>query len=332
MTRRSVVLAGLLLLAALVLAWISWTLFQRSTPEQARPQFYGDVVLFVSEPASRGTISADDDPSRPDLVAVDTDESVLDLEIHVRPVGRVETVWFAVVLTNNARLATDGLEPSGAVPDEYERPASVFSYGGAADRVFYLTQVNWPPVDQGSGSTVVFGRFFSGGPWIGKSRYVWLTVPMAGGMVVDHGETWALSTPKLGHSVVRGAPDFTLVQQHGSVDSNVVDEVASHAWQQPATLKAEFLSYANGRLIDGSSFQQAGTRPVEPFGNEWRRRGSLKVDTVFTRPGVQTRQEREQFLAGVLVSLAAGFFAWALELLVGPERVPVLRLLRRSQD
>jgi hypothetical protein len=302
---------GFLLLAALVLGGVSWRLFQRSTPEQARPAFVGDVILLASEPASEGIISAHHSTDAVD--ESDANENTLELEVDIRPARRVRTVWFAVVLTGAARLALDSLEPSGSVPFDIDRPQGGIGFAGAADRVFYLSGVNWP-VDYkpGSGSTVVFGQF-SGGR-IDKALYAILTIPMTGGMVVDHSETWALSTPRLGKSDTRGAADLSRVQDPRAIDPNLVAEVASHQWQQPARVDAEFTGYEDG-LNDSSSFQQAGAQPAEPFGTEWRASGSLKVDAVFTRPGVQTQQERDQFIAGVSVSLAAGLLVWALELL-----------------
>jgi hypothetical protein len=61
----------------------------------------------------------------------------------------------------------------------------------------------------------------------------------------------------------------------------------------------------------------------------WRAKDTLKVDASFSRPSEDAKNERRIFLAGVLVSLAASFFVWALELWFGPERNPVAALRRR---
>ena len=64
-------------------------------------------------------------------------------------------------------------------------------------------------------------------------------------------------------------------------------------------------------------------RPLPTLG------GVEPVEASFVRPAEEAKNDRWIFFAGVLVSLAASFLVWTLELLLGPERDPVAALRRQ---
>lgn len=312
-------LAVVLLAAAGVLGFVGYSLLTESTPTPAQLVNQGRIAVFTSDPKARGTLWVG--PAVGSGGRHSTDLSTLDVFFHAESKRR--RVWWAVVFSQDAQLP-DSFEQSGRVKNVWPQLGrlSVQTDGP----VHYITNVAWPgEVRPGNGATVIFGHVPRAlGDASGTVISVDITFPVRQPLVADREEFLTLSTPEIGWPLRFGSSTrFDYFQKSGT-DPEVVANLKKHSWLLPQKLEVEFLASFKPPFVT----QQAGTQPISPFTTEWAHQGTLKVDATFTRPSVASEHERETFFAGVVISLAAGLFVWALELLIGPERVPVIRRLR----
>jgi hypothetical protein len=189
-----------------------------------------------------------------------------------------------------------------------------------------LNGVTWPRDYEGTGS-VVFRHEPEGGDATGG-----LTIDMAikvrEPLLQDSREYVTLSTPTLGRPQAARNPEPISLrvvepEQGAAPDPRLVKLLGNQRWYEPEDVQVQFEAPLNGVR------QEAGTSPIAPFRTEWRAKDRVKVDASISRPGEDAKNERRIFFAGVLVSLAASFCVWALELLLGPGRDPVAAPRRR---
>jgi hypothetical protein len=177
---------------------------------------------------------------------------------------------------------------------------------GSESPVYYQDEVSWPgDMKPCRGATVIYSSDRDG------SVHLNLHTPSDVPLVKESGQFVGIKTPKMGR--FRGA-DGTVRDQplrHELQNS----AVAEMAWMEPASIKFEFSAEGLGELR-----QDSGTPPNTPFVLRWEAQDELTVLASLTRPTVAARNQQLSFFAGILISLAASFFVWALELLTQQHR------------
>jgi hypothetical protein len=190
-----------------------------------------------------------------------------------------------------------------------------------------VTKVNWPwlEMDEGQGGTIIWGSRPEGGDFL-----VNLTTKVRKPLMQDNGEYVTISSPRLGLTGDRNPGGTRLPEDlyrlQGGSRIGDSSSLGRTTWYKPERMRAGLTVFD---LVGVR--QESGTPPVRPFETEWEAKDSLEVDAVFLRHANAAQNQRRIFFAGVLVSLAASFFVWAAELLVGPRREPVAALQRRPR-
>jgi hypothetical protein len=177
---------------------------------------------------------------------------------------------------------------------------------GSENPVYYQNEVSWPgDMKPCGGATVIYGS--------GSGRYVDLEVhtPAEVPLVKESGQFVGVKTPRMGRA---RRPDGTRVDRPLSAKLPN-SAVAEKEWLEPARVEFEFNAEGLGEMR-----QDSGTPPTEPFGLKWRAQDELGVSASLTRPSVAVRNQQFSFSAGILISLAASFFVWGLELLANQHR------------
>jgi hypothetical protein len=223
------------------------------------------------------------------------------MELILRPVDRLPSGRWAIALGEDAMIPPGALPASGEMPINYIR-----------GMVYFVTGV--PLYALGGGADegiVIFADWAAGGE-------VRMTIGMRGPLLNDVGEYVTLSTPTLGFGPSRDPLERRwkgLLNEEFSKtkgDPRLLAMLNQRPWYEPERLQVLFDGTDYAQLA--GALQEAGTVPVAPFRQEWQAKDTLQVQAVFRRPGETAKNQRLIFLAGVLVSLAASFFVWALEL------------------
>ena len=217
----------------------------------------------------------------------------------------------AIGLDGDATLAAPPPDGPLEVSDIRVEQLDQLTVGGLVRPRFASSAWSSDPNIPNSGH-VVYGAY--GGNCDNDACVVVVTVPMSRSMVESAGASWTLSTPRLGEDPPEPhLPGYTSLGR-AVVDGFAADgpETKSDHWYRPQEQSASFSASAQ-RVVD--SVQQSGTPPEEAFGNVWRSASSAPfvVNAYFDRPRLVAAANRQQFWAGVLVSLAASLAFWALE-------------------
>jgi hypothetical protein len=326
--RARVIFAAALLVIAFGLAAWGWLRLNWSTPTPPELENQGYIMVYTSDPDASVSFEIDD-LSNPDA-------SPREYWVNVSgDVASAKTaVWWAVALGGDARFPPGEAPVSGTLPNSYPSPDRPRGFGYMDDYreepTYFVNGVEWPgraETDEDTGS-VIFGR-------LPNHRSINLTVKVRGPLLEDIGEYLTLSTPTLGRNgfnpsqiggEIDGRENPRQFYNH-EADKDLLEDL-DRAWHEPKVLQVGFDAQYYPQF-EGARQEEGGTAPVAPFVKRWQAKDTLKVEASFRRPAEAAKNERLVFFAGVLVSLAASFLVWGLELLFGPERDPVAARRRR---
>jgi hypothetical protein len=314
--------------AALILVGVGLGLCGRlalvsSTPTPPRLENQGHIMVYTSDPKARVVLSIGPLPPRVGWAYYPSghwmDVGVLveyPTEAQAKAQAGTPLVW-AVALGGDAQFPP-GFPPSDLSAREFIAPIPPLV-------VNIMNGVSWfPSPASGGEGTVIFGR------GEGRARLrLSMFVPMREPLLEDVGEFVTVNTPTLGRvshtdlRVGRQSRQEPIGFDSEKADPQLLAKLRERPLYEPERLELRlaFDGFHYPQLADAR--QEAGTAPVAPFRPEWRAMDTLQVQASFRRPSEATKNQRWVFLAGVLVSLAASFFVWALELLLGPRRDPV---------
>ena len=325
--RKRATFPVILIVLALGLGVVGWLRLIRSTPTPPELQTRGYITVYTSDPKASVSIYVSlpigaEEKTVP-LSEGETLPGSRSLSISLEVTSAEGPVWWAMALGEDARFPPGEFSASGVI--------RLVSLGD--EPAYWVDGVQWPtradPDEEGTG-TVLFGKLPEGGHFNIRG----LQVKMQGPLLQDVGEYVTLSTPTVGRP---GPEAFTSPPSqiggrgnprqfyNGKANPRWLAMLSRPSWYEPERLQVEF----NADFDLTGVRQEAGTTPVAPFGKQWQDKNTLKVEATFRRPAEAANNERWIFFAGVLVSLAASFLVWALELLLGPGRDPVAALRRR---
>lgn len=332
MIRRRSAATGLLA-AALVLGLLAYWFASRDyTPEPPRPSFVGSVA-FASTDAF-GSFAVTVTPVKDPRTGA---WSILHLSVGTTNVhGPV-----AVGLTGDARIAPVTHPPEGGTVSTDQADVSML-WAEGLDAVFSSGGRQWPwrysdENPDGPPTDVIVGDMDydqCGNDQCGFE----LNLPLSEPVVSGEGGTWTVSSPNFGvppiDDPLSGRSAFLYAEPRGSP----ADERLKGEWLMPSDLD---VGLELGRhVLD--SVQTTGSAPVPTVPGLWRGKAAyedqpgddlppeywptagevLKVDATFQRPQVQrelvAKDGRQQFYAGIALSLSASLLMWAAELVVGP--------------
>jgi hypothetical protein len=302
-----------LLAVAVTLGLAGWLVLQWSTPPPPELQNEGRITVYTSDPKARMSLSLEPVPKN-DSRHLDPGNWVrLDVEIEGPP---DEEFWWVLALHGDAQFPPGFLGPgqSGEVPEGLQP--------GRGRHYF----VNGMESNYSSGGTVIFPGELSR-RYSGDSEFDF-DINLRKPLVQDAREFVTLSTPTLGRAIQSGvAPprdqgfEFRTDTEEPGDRKPLLDNLNQRSWYAPERLQVRFdLEIYTATEL---ALQEEGTVPVAAFRKEWQAKNALQVQAVFRRPGETAKNQRVLFFAGVLASLAASFFVWALELLRGSGRDPV---------
>jgi hypothetical protein len=140
-----------------------------------------------------------------------------------------------------------------------------------------------------------------------------LSIPVAGASSSEY----VVNAPRLGHAYLPGEDQPVAM----SVDGTGHD---FGPVQNPAN--GYSLSVSGYEVGDQISTTRELAAPNSESDWVWTSDSDLSVQARVARPSMQSRQQRESFIAGVLISLSTALFLWALELILGPDRESFFRI------
>ena len=326
-----------LLVLAAALGWKGWDYVVSSTPTPAVPENDGEVSVYTSDP--KAAVELWLDPAKNSANETLPGFQWVNFSLIIE--AKSGPVWWALALGGDAAPPPGKLPDSGNLPMPSDGPDDDGRYAVPVGWTFYedsttginapafVTRVNWPAVEmeEDRGATIIYGRHPEGEHFL-----VTVAAQVRKPLMQDNGEYVTISSPRLGWTYEFLAPGespspATLNNlQGGESRQGDAASLGRHTWYRPERMQAKL-------IVDDlvGARQESGTPPVAPFQTEWEAKDSLEVDAVFSRPAKAADNQRQIFLAGVLVSLAASFLVWAAELFVGPRREPVAALQRRSR-
>lgn len=298
-------------MVALILGVLSFKIYFGATAEPALPAFAGTIAVATNDPEDRVELHVRESDNGSGASA-----STLEIFVDVNPAYRSGgELWVAVGLAGHARPADVATPPDGPLPQGDRGDASRFGVVGLSEEAAYFaSKATWPGPsgDHTFTDQIVFGR---PAECVNDWCSIALTVPLSQGMVEEVGGQWSLSTPQLGAEPQDSTfPDLDIYMgsQVTSAASEQLERLTGErAWHLPDEPIFRF-ELSEDRAVD--SIQQSGTSPVEPFGQVWQASTPFEVKAFFKRPQLAAQQDRLQFLAGVLVSLAGGLAVWAAEI------------------
>lgn len=314
--RRAAFPAALILVATGLGLW-GRLLLVSSTPTPPPLDNQGYIMVYTTDPKARVslTILPSFDSPQKDVYVSSAEEVTLGLRFESSAEG--PQVW-AVALGGDAQFHPGELPASsGELPEHY-----VDDW-----RSYFATGADWPPGSQFSpDGTLIDGTVIFGDPGNLNAVDQILFIHMREPLLKDVGEYVTLNTPTFGRPGSTRDPQPIWFFSEDT-DDQIEAKVNQYRWYEPERLQLHFDGERYTQLKEAR--QEAGTAPVAPLRKEWRAEGTLQVQASFARPSEATKNERWVFFAGVLVSLAASLFVWALELLLGPRRDPVAAPRRR---
>jgi len=312
-----------LVVAAVLAGAIGWNLYDRgSEPRVGSGFFNGDAAVYISaseQPTTQSFVSVTVTPTRKETSG---DQHAIDvrLEMLASDFPTAARVRWAIALIGDAVLR---LEPGAPTFGATARSDPVTRHGqlGADVEMLFATSRD---------RSVLVGTFRDKPRSSPATIWANVTIPLSRPFLLDSGEAYALSTPDF------GAFEDRSVSQTGEIGGAAPRELdpsflarlqGPDGWSLPT---AQTFAFAD---IDRGGFQDFGTQPSRFDVRTWLstafegagEREFLKVDAMFTRPTEQEKRGRRLFLAGLLLSASASLGIWALELLFGPERTPLLR-------
>ena len=331
-TRRVAVTA--LLAAALLLGVLAYFFTSRDyTPDAPRPSFVGSIAFASTDDfgAFDVTVTPVQDPSTGAW-------SVLHLSVATTNVqGPV-----AIGLTGDARVVPLGQPPEGG-PVSTDQTDAGMLWAEDLDAVFSPGGRQWPwrysedDGDDGPPTDVIVGRMDFERCANDQCGFD-LSLPLSAPVISGEGGTWTVSSPNFGvpldEDPLSSRSAFLYAEPRGSP----ADERLKGDWLVPSDLDVR-LDLGRHTL---DSVQTTGSAPVPTVPGLWRGQADydsqpdddmspvdwpsagevLKVDATFQRPQVQqelvAKDGRQQFYAGIALSLAASLLMWAAEMVVGP--------------
>jgi hypothetical protein len=291
---------------------VGWRVQVSSTPTPPELENTGNIMVYTSDPKASVSLTIYPGSAGPRGETLSGFRG-LTVSLFVKS-PRKAPVWWLVALGRDARFPPGEFPVSGTMPKDYsnDQPAS------------FVNDVEWPiradPDDEHGTGTVIFGEAHGSGTFHDMTVKVWRP------LLKDVGEHVTLSTPLLGRPDPNPEPigKGTMRQFYNrKANPQLLATLGNHRWYEPKQLEVAFDAERSPNPELTGVRLEVGTAPVAPFRTQWQAKDRLKVDASFRRPGQAARNQRFIFVAGVLVSLAASFFVWALELLLGPGRDPV---------
>jgi hypothetical protein len=323
-------LPTVLIVVAAGLGWMGWRSQVEGTPT-APPLLDngGWIEVFTSDPDASVSLRI----SQESNLANETLPGFQWLKINISIMtSRKRPLWWALTLGGEAAFPPGELPVSGTIPSVYSKKDPEYPVGWTyveefpnAPPVYYVQQVDFPSeYKDGWGTTIVFGN--RPDHPVANAFTIDLATRVRQPFLQDIGEYVTINAPHIGRlGDVHERSPARLYFVRGGVDPKLTAMLKQHRWYEPKRQHAELTAPLVGVR------QDSGTPPTAPFQTEWAADDRLKVAASFSRPAETTKNQRTVFFAGVLVSLAASFLVWALELFLGPEREPVAPLQRRPR-
>ena len=323
-------LPTVLIVVAAGLGWMGWRSQVEATPTAPLLDNHGWIRVFTNDPEASVSMDIwqESNPAQETLPGFQW----LKFNIYIATSSK-SPLWWALTLVDAAAFPPGELPVSGTIPSVYSKKGPGYPVGwtyvqemaGPIGPVYYVQQVDFPTeMKDGWGTTIIFG---SDPEPVYNDVSFDLAIRVRQPLLQDVGEYVTISTPTLGRlaGLRRGHPPWRLHDVPEGVDPKLTAMLKQHRWYEPKREHAKLTAPLVGVR------QDSGTPPIEPFRTQWAADDSLKIAASFSRPAEATKNQRSVFFAGVLVSLAASFLVWALELFLGPDREPVAPLQRRPR-